>query len=346
MRTRIAAALVAVLLLPAPAHAAPTDDSLTWSVAPSGPKGPNGRPALEYKLDPGATITDHVAVTNHSQRPLTLRLYANEAFTTPGGGFDLLAGNAAPTDAGGWIKLGRSRITLPKSSRVVVPLTVTVPDNATPGDHAAGVVASVVAGTTDGNGNQVSVDHRVGTRVYLRVTGPLRPEFSITDVRLSATTPWNPLRLPEVTADFTISNTGNVRLGGAPSAEAAGPFGLGAVSATAPAVPEVLPGGSVRTSVRLDAVPPLFREQLVLAVQPVADDGRPVDPAPARAESRQSVWLVPWAQLALLALAAVLTAAGVLARRRRRRRMQAALAAAEQRGREQAAANPVKEGIS
>ena len=340
MRTRIAAALLAVAALlthPAPASAAPTGDSLTWSVSPSGPKGPNGRPALDYKLDPGATITDHVAVTNHSKRTLTLRLYANDAFTTAGGGFDLRAGSAAATDAGRWIKLSRDRLTVPSSTRIVVPFTMTVPADATPGDHAAGVVASLVAGTTDAGGNQVTVDHRVGTRVYLRVTGALRPVLSVTDVEIETATSWHPARLPRVTATFTIANTGNVRLGGRASARIEGPFGLGSRSATATAVPEILPGGSVRATIPVDAVPPLFRERLTLDLLPAPADGRAIDPPPVRASSAHTLWLVPWPQLALLALAAALILAWLTARRRRARRMRAALAAAEQRGREQAA---------
>jgi hypothetical protein len=346
MRTRIAAAVVALafLALPAPAQAAPGNGSLTWSVSPSGPKGPNGRPALDYKLDPGATVTDHVAVTNHSKQPLTLRLYAHDAFTTAGGGFDLRAGNATSTDAGRWIKLGQQRITLPASSRVVVPFTLTVPADATPGDHAAGVVASLAADTVDAAGNKVSVDHRVGSRVYLRVTGPLQPSLTVTDVRIKAATSWNPLQLPRVTATFTVANTGNVRLGGAPSARIEGPFGLGSRTGTAAALPEILPGGSLTTAVTLDAVPPLFRERLTLGILPAPADGRTIDPAPVRAVSQHVLWLMPWPQLALIALAAAVLAGWLLARRRRNRRMRAALAAAEKRGREQAAATLEKEG--
>ncbi|MFF5076462.1 WxL protein peptidoglycan domain-containing protein [Actinoplanes sp. NPDC000266] len=312
---RIAAVLIltAVLAPPTPAHA----DSLTWSVAPSGPKGPNGRTALDYKLDPGATLTDHIAVTNHSRKPLTLRLYASDAFTTAGGGFDLLTAGATPKDTGSWIKLGRTTVTLPKSSRVVVPLTLTVPTNATPGDHAGGVVASM----TEGADGQFTVDHRVGTRVYLRVTGPLRPSQTITDVRLDARPSWNPFTLPDVTATFTIKNTGNVRLGAHPAAKASGPFGLGSTSATAPPIPEILPGGAIRTSIRLDAVPPLFRDQILLST--------------ADARSRHTLWLIPWPQLALLALAGTLLSGWLFTRRRRRARIAAAIAAAEQRGRDQ-----------
>ncbi|MEU8244451.1 DUF916 domain-containing protein [Actinoplanes missouriensis] len=345
MRTRIAAILLALAaaLTPVPAQAAPTD-ALTWSVTPSGPKGPNGRPALDYKLDPGATVTDHVAVTNHSKQPLTLRLYAQDAFTTANGGYDLRAGTAAPTDAGLWITPRRDRLTVPATSRVVVPITVSVPADATPGDHAAGVVASLLAGTTDAAGNRVSVDHRVGTRVYLRVTGPLQPALTLRDVEIKAATTWNPLRLPRVTATFTIANTGNVRLSGAPAARIEGPFGWGARTGAGTAFPEILPGGSLTSTITLDAVPALFRENLTIDVLPAPADGRPIDPPPVRASSEHALWLVPWPQLAFLALAAALVLAWLATRRRRGRRLRAALAAAEQRGREQASANPIKEG--
>jgi hypothetical protein len=346
MRTRIAAATLALatLTLPAPAQAAPGDGSLTWSMSPSGPKGPNGRPALDYKLDPGATVTDHVAVTNHSKQPLTLNLYAHDAFTTPGGGFDLRVGNAPPADAGLWITLDRRQITLPASSRAVVPFTLTVPADATPGDHAAGVVASLVADTTDGAGNRVAVDHRVGSRVYLRVTGALQPSLAVTDMKINAATSWNPLNLPRVTATFTVANTGNVRLGGAPSARIEGPFGLGTRTATAAAIPEILPGGSLTTTVVLNSVPPLFRERLTLDILPVPADGRAIDPPPVRAVARYALWLMPWPQLALIALGTALLVTWLFARRRRNRRMRAALTAAEKRGREQANATLEKEG--
>ncbi|HWS31329.1 MAG TPA: DUF916 domain-containing protein [Actinoplanes sp.] len=334
MRTRIAAAVLALATLasPAPARA----DSLTWSVAPSGPQGPNGRPAFDYKLDPGATVTDHVAVTNHSRRPLTLRLYAQDAFTTSGGGFDLRAGAAAPVDAGGWITVGGERITLPASSRVVVPFTLTVPANATPGDHAAGIVASLLSDTADAAGNRVSVDHRVGSRVYLRVTGPLRQELTVTGVQINTRTSWNPSRLPDVTATFTVVNNGNVRLGGTPTIRIAGPFGFGARTATAATMPEILPGGSLTTTVTVGSVPPLGRENLIVDLSPAPADGRAADPAPAPVSARHTVWLMPWPQLAVLAPAAGLLALWWSGRRRRERRMRAALAAAEQRGRDQA----------
>jgi hypothetical protein len=320
----------AFLTGPAASPEAAGTGALTWSVAPSGPKGPNGRTALDYKLDPGATLTDHVAVTNHSRQPLTLRLYATDAVTTAGGGFGLLAATTEPTGAGAWITPARTTVTLPASSRTIVPFTLTVPADATPGDHAAGVVASLAEGAT---GRQVTVDHRVGSRVHLRVTGPLRPELTVTDMQVTTVTSWNPFRLPRLTAAFTVTNTGNVRLSAQPAARLSGPFGLGTRNADTTAVSQILPGGSVQTTIQFTGVPPLLHEKLTVTITPAAVDGRPIDPAPLPATAGQTAWLIPWPQLALLALAVALTAAWVLARRRSRRRFAEAITAAEARGR-------------
>ncbi|MDP9792677.1 hypothetical protein J2S43_001189 [Catenuloplanes nepalensis] len=323
--------------MPAPAPSAPA--AITWSVAPSGPAGPDGRPALDYKLDPGATLTDHVVVANHSRQTLTLRLYASDALTTAEGGFDLLPADRAPVDAGAWIVPERDTIVLPSTSRVVVPVTVAVPANATPGDHVGGIVASLTARTTGPDGSEVSVDHRVGTRVHLRVTGALRPELSVRAPRITRHTSWNPLRLPTLTAAYTVANTGNVRLAGAPSIRTPGKaFDL-------PDLPQILPGREMRATATTGGVWPLFRVPVELAVQPVPMDGQPLDPAPATAVARTTVWLVPWSQLAALGALLPLVAAGLLLRRRRRLRTAAALAEAERRGRDRALSS-LKESTS
>ncbi|WP_107074039.1 DUF916 domain-containing protein [Micromonospora sp. MH33] len=322
-----------------PAQGAPA--AATWGVSPSSPKGPNGRAVFTYKLDPGAGLTDYVAVTNHSARPITLRVYASDAVTTQQGGFDLLPAAQQPVDVGSWVSLTAQTLTIPSSSRVDVPFTVTVPVNATPGDHVGGVVASLTATATDAQGNQVAVDHRVGTRIYLRVTGELRPALALEDVRVHHQGSGNPLAGGAITATATVRNTGNIRLAGRPTVEAAGPFGLNAVAASGTALPEILPGDAVRTTVRLTRVAPLFRLTVTTAVTPSAVDGQALDPPPDTVSHRVTVWAVPWSQLLLLILVAGAICAFVTVRRRRRRRaaqeLERALAAAREQGRAEAA---------
>ncbi|MGX7669205.1 WxL protein peptidoglycan domain-containing protein [Plantactinospora sp. DSM 117369] len=330
---------------PTPSSGAPGQTGpapVTWGVAPSSPTGPNGRASFGYKLDPGAKVTDYVAVTNHSTRPLTLSLYASDAVTTPQGGFDLLPGAQRPVDVGSWVRLTASTLTIPSTSRVDVPFTLTVPDNATPGDHTGGIVATLAATSTDGQGNEVAVDHRVGARIYLRVTGELRPALALEDLQVRHRGSANPFGGGEIVATATIRNTGNVRLAGQPAIDAAGLFGLGRRGASGAALPQILPGGAIQATVRLPGVPPLFRLTVTTTVVPAAVDSQVRDPAPATASQVTTVWAVPWFHLLLVALVAGAVWALLTARRRRRRRaarhLEQAVAAAREQGRAEAVA--------
>ncbi|NJP35579.1 WxL protein peptidoglycan domain-containing protein [Micromonospora thermarum] len=339
MRLLAAIATGIALLGAAPAPPAPTPTpsaAVTWGVAPSSAKGPNGRPAFTYKLDPGATLTDYVAVTNHSARPLTLNLYASDAITTAQGGFDLLAGGQQPTDVGAWVRLTQRSVTIPSTSRLDIPFTLTVPNNATPGDHAGGIVASLATTTADAQGNQVAVDHRVGARIYLRVTGELQPALTVEDLQVRHSGSVNPLAGGTLTATFTVRNTGNVRLTGRPTLNAAGPFGLGRRSMDAAALPEILPGGELTTTVRMTGVPPLFRLTASAAVTPAAVGDQVLDPPPQGDTAQVTVWAVPWPQLALLVLLALAVWVLIVARRRRARQIAQAVAAAREQGRTEA----------
>ncbi|RKN22091.1 DUF916 domain-containing protein [Micromonospora musae] len=319
---------------PSPASPGPT--AVTWGVAPSSAKGPNGRAAFNYKLDPGATLTDYVAVTNHSTRPVTLSLYASDAFTTKQGGFDLLAGGQQPTDVGSWVRLPSRTLTIPSTSRLDVPFTLTVPRNATPGDHAGGIVASLAAATADAQGNQVSVDHRVGARIYLRVTGELQPALTVENLRVQHTGSLNPLAGGTLSATFTVRNTGNARLSGQPALGVAGPLGLARRSVDGAALPEILPGAELTTTVRMSGVLPLIRLTASATVTPAAVGDQVLDPPPRAGAAEATVWAVPWPQLALLALLALAGWALIVARRRRAAQLAQAVAAAREEGRAQA----------
>jgi hypothetical protein len=80
--------------------AAPSPSPVTWGVAPSSRNGPDGRAAFTYKLDPGAELTDYAGISNYSGQPITVDVYASDAFTTPSGGFDLLPAAQKPGTGG------------------------------------------------------------------------------------------------------------------------------------------------------------------------------------------------------------------------------------------------------
>ncbi|MCC6236688.1 MAG: DUF2470 domain-containing protein [Dehalococcoidia bacterium] len=298
----------------------------SWSIQPSNATGTETRPNLTYDLARGSTVVDYVGVQNLGEQPLSLRVYASDAFTTPEGGFDLLPAGQQPRDVGSWIDLD-ARVDLAPRQRVLLPFSLRVPQDATPGDHAGGIVASRTADASDAAGNAVKIDLRVGTRVYLRVNGPLRPDLVVEDFGIR----FEPQALfgrGMLQASYTVRNRGNVRLRAAQQATVSGPLGIPVRQQVLDELPELLPGAAHTTTVALDRMPPLFWLATRLEVSPavVGNDGVVVPQALASG----SVWAVPWAPLAALIPLGGLTWLGArMQRRSARQRKERALFAPE-----------------
>ncbi|WP_340698294.1 WxL protein peptidoglycan domain-containing protein [Cellulosimicrobium funkei] len=321
---------------PAARTAVATDDTpapdpektVQWGVRPGDTAQGVDRPNFAYSLAPGGSLRDSLVVSNHGDTPLALAVYAADGFLTDDGTLDLLPAGEESTALGSWIALDQAEVEIPPQERVEVPFTVTVPDDATPGDYAAGVVSSLVVVAEDG----VTTDRRLGSRVHLRVQGELAPALAVDEVRLAYDGTLNPFAPGSATVTFTVTNEGNARVAPATAVRVSGPFGLGATSATDVDVPELLPGSSVERTVEVDGVWPLGREVATLTV------GGEVVPLPGTVPDPEVVvpgvvattatWAVPWVALGLLVLVALLVVWRVRARRRARTAQQRAVDAA------------------
>jgi hypothetical protein len=326
-------ALLAMLLPPSPGAApasAPADgpsQRATFGVRPSGAKDPDGRPTFAYAATPGGVVADHVEISNASTRPLTLRVYASDAFNPQGGGFDLLAAGHTPTDVGAWTAVAHSTVTVPARSATIVAFTLRIPANATPGDHAGGIVATLATDQTDAKGDRVTVDQRVGARIYLRVTGALQPALAVEGLSAQFHPNLNPFGSSHTTLTYRVRNAGNVRLGARQRVTVGALWG----DDTAPGVldiPEILPGNAVDVTTDVpSAFPTIWRTTRVHA-EPVAqlsDQGLAISPT----EREQSFWAVSWTALALLVAAIGAAFLGWRGVRRRRRSAGAAIRTAD-----------------
>ncbi|RAY17178.1 DUF916 domain-containing protein [Actinomadura craniellae] len=309
-------ALTAALLAvpPAPATAAPATapepGGMTWAVRPSGPKGPNSRDYFGYTVSPGQTLKDKVSISNLSRQAQTFRVYATDAFNTADGAFALLTADRRATGAGTWIAFDAGTHRIRAGATVEVPFTLTVPRNATPGDHGGGIIASVTQQQANARGQRINVDRRVAARVYLRVDGPVTPALQISALRLSYAAPLLSSGRMEVT--YTVRNTGNVRVTALARIGAQGPFGLALGGQVSRRVPELLPGNSYTFTEQIGGVVPAGRLTSSIRLSPT-DSGSGV-PVAGRPLTRQaSLWSVPW-----LPAAAVLVIAATLYVRRRR----------------------------
>lgn len=300
----------ALLPLPAPAAARAAADDFTWTVQPSGPTGPTERSQFVYDLRPGQRIDDHVAVTNLSKKALVLTAYATDAATTADGAFTLLPASRAAGDAGRWIALPKKQYTVGPGKRLILPFRLTVPKGASPGDHAAGVIASVTERRADGSGQQVNVDRRVAARVYLRVIGPVVPAVQITAVRTTFANPLVPFTRGSASVTYRIRNTGNVRVGGPVTVRTTGPFGVGLSGSGRRQLPDLLPGAEVELTDRLERVVPAAMITGTVTLDAVTSEGQ----LPAQTRTA-TVWSIPWTGLALVLLAALAAARRFRSRR-------------------------------
>ena len=183
-------AAIALLLLAGvavtPAVADDTDSSrLTWSVSPADAEGSDGRARLEYLVEPGTEVRDHVVVRNLGSETITIELAALDARQTPDNAFELLAPDERSARVGAWIKLDASTVRVSPRNETVVGFSLTLPPDAEPGDHAGGIVAVSTATAADGP----DVQYRVGTRAYVRVVGPISAAVQLhqLDARFAAT---------------------------------------------------------------------------------------------------------------------------------------------------------------
>lgn len=314
----------AVHLAEADAPASVSSGDVTWMVRPSDGAGEDGRSWIEAEAAPGSSYSDHLLIRNLSDHDVTFALTAADGYFTQTGRFNMLTRDRPSVDAGTWISLPDS-VDVGPGADVVVPFTVSVPENAVPGDHPAGVAASIRTGQ-----GEVGVESRVGFRVMTRVTGSLTPSAT-GQVEGRYAPSWNPFEPGRIDVGYTITNTGNTRLSAAPSVTVHSIFGTVVERADADAITEIAPGESRTAQLGIPEVWPLLGFTVTLdapaSVVP-AGDGPDV---PAVEVSGWTLAL-PWAQAITAVLAAILLWWLFFENRRRQRRLEALLEEARREG--------------
>ncbi|MDA0634349.1 hypothetical protein OUY22_13065 [Nonomuraea sp. MCN248] len=324
-RLAVLPALGVALLAAMVAFATPSGADTTWSVVPADADGPDGRSVIDLELAGGQQVVEHVAVINRSTEPVDFAIDANDGYLTSKGYFDMRPSDAEPADGGAWITVPE-RVTIAAGATSVVPVTVSIPRNATPGDHPAGVTASLE--TVSG---QVRVQNRVGVRLNIRVTGDYVAKVAVTGVRAEYVGSWNPFAAGSVEVTYTVANEGNVRLvtdNQVLTSTLVGESDWNDPSAAR--ARELMPGGSRTFTARVPGAWPLGPIGTTVMALP-SPAGEPLPGAAAqRSAVGATVWALPWPQLGFLALLVLAFFAIRLNAARRRRRIEKLIALARQ----------------
>ncbi|WP_030021659.1 hypothetical protein [Streptomyces monomycini] len=259
--------------VPGPSASVPGGGPWTAAPAPGGEARPSAqdRPYFYLEGAPGAVLNDRLSLTNPGGSAVTLRL------------------RGGPAGAGGWIATAGKEVRVPPRTRAAVPFTVTVPRDATPGDHPAALVA-------EGGGRTAAV------AVHLRVTGPVLAALSVEDVAVER-------RGSAAVIRYALVNRGNTTLTPRLAVDADGLFGP-ALRRAARTLPVTLPPGR-RVPLTEPWPDPPALDSVDVRLTATAPGG-------ARGTAAASYTAVPWSAAALPP--AGLLAGAALWRVRRRRR--------------------------
>jgi hypothetical protein len=308
----LGAALTAGTVAAGPASAADGG----WWVQPAAQKGEaNQRQSFVLEGHPGSTLRDNLAITNNTDKNLTFDVFGADAYNTPHDGqFALRGYGAAMTDVGSWVRTAYPTISVPAHTATVVPVTIAIPANATPGDHVGGVSARDTQPEGKRQQGTVIVDIMkiVSARLYLHVDGNAVGGLTVTGLRLSASSPFPAyLGNSSGTVRATVTNTGNLLQTPKAHLRATGLFGT-LIDKTVQ-LPQILPGQSVDFSQGWKDVPPFEIGTLRLEITDNAAA------PPVSSSASVSVTMIPWYSLLVLALLIALLAAGIRFWRRRTR---------------------------
>lgn len=236
-----------------PGSATAAEGEVTWSVEPV-PTPAGQRRTFEYSTDPGTQIIDSVLITNSGTTAAEFLIYATDAINEyETGAFSLLKRDEEPTDVGAWITTASDKLTIEPGQQATVPFNLLVPSDATPGDHVAGIVAAVLT-KSEQEGSVVTIEQRVGARVYLSVSGV--PEVGVETSGLTSgfSPSLNPFAPGTVSVSYDLRNTGNLRLDVNQQIQIAGPFGIPLGTHTPDPLSELLPRQTVRVTAEIPAI--------------------------------------------------------------------------------------------
>jgi len=184
LRRSLGGVALAVLLVPAAAHAAGATASFSVRPGHYDAADPASRAYFKRTVAAGASFTDDVVVANNGQSSVTLLVYPVDGLTGQTSGSVYANRGDARRKTGRWIQTSVARITVEPHAQTSVPFTARVPAGAVPGDHLAGVAFEDANVSTSGGAFRVRQILREVVGVLITVPGAAQPRVRLGSVAL------------------------------------------------------------------------------------------------------------------------------------------------------------------
>jgi len=174
---------------------------------PAFPRSENSRTEsiFVHTAEPGTVIKEGVVVINNTKELKTAQVYAVDSTPSTGGAFACEQLSQTKDDVGAWIKLEKSEVTLNSGTNELVPFTITIPKNASVGEHNGCIIIQEKKPSRAGEAG-VRLSTRLGLRVALTIPGKLTRQLKMIGFTVKKRDDGSLLLHPEV------KNLGNVSI--------------------------------------------------------------------------------------------------------------------------------------
>lgn len=158
-----------------------------------------------HELKPGESVRDGVEVINNTDQPKTVEVYPTDSLVASGGAFSCEQKADTLDYEGKWITLDKSVVELKPNGSEVVGFTITVPENATVGEHNACIAFSAVEAPKESGVNGVQLSFRSAIRVAITIPGEITKALTFESIE-------SYLKGDKIIITEQVRNSGNVSL--------------------------------------------------------------------------------------------------------------------------------------
>lgn len=158
------------------------------------------------ELQPGASYTDSVIITNNGETPLTLNPTFEDFIPTGEANISFVPDAGGASSLAGWVRIAELSVTLQPKEERRIPFTISVPADAVPGGHFAVIFFNAAEGNAVASGTSgVGIQPRVGSLLMVSVPGDVDRGGRIASLTGPRFVERGPLGF-----DVVIENTGSV----------------------------------------------------------------------------------------------------------------------------------------
>jgi hypothetical protein len=174
---------------------------------PANPRSDNPRTQsiFVYTTKGGEVLNDGVRVINNTDTERNISVGAVDSILSSGGAFSCKQEVEKKIGVGSWVSLSAQQVKVPSHDSVVVPFTIAVPAEASPGEHDGCITIQDGSMTTTSEAtNGVVLGFRSAIRISLTIPGKITKHLALIGVNLQG--PQN----NKYTVVSDVKNDGNV----------------------------------------------------------------------------------------------------------------------------------------